>query len=238
MGLNYLVVAAHPDDETLGCGGSIAKWVELGHQVHCVFLADGETARFASSELLDEKNGIKKLIENRSKLAIQALNILGVTSSSFYNLPDNRLDQTPLLEVTKIIESEIEQFLPSVVVTHSGADLNIDHRKVHEAVVTATRPLSYDYISKTLFFENLSSTEWALSSAFPKFNPIYFEEISEQIDKKIKAMEVYESEMRIYPHPRSAQAIKSLAQTRGSNIGFLAAEAFEIGWQRNAHRVD
>ena len=229
----YLVVVAHPDDETLGCGGSIAKWSKNGDQVKCIFMADGEKARFNESQLILEKDLIQKLIERRKEAAGAALEVLGVPFSNFYDLPDNRLDQIPLLELTKLIENEVMNYEPDIVVTHSGADLNVDHRKVHEAVVTATRPPVNPYIEKTLFFENLSSTEWSLSGYFQKFSPNHYEDISGFLRVKLQALAVYENEMRSFPHPRSPQAVCGLAAYRGSNIGFIEAEAFEIGWQRS-----
>ena len=212
-----LVVVAHPDDEVLGCGGTIAKHVSLGDIVNVIFLADGVNSRsdVGSQEL-----------EKRESYARSACKFLGVNHISFGQFPDNKLDALPLIEVVKYIETELSDFNPEIIYTHSALDLNIDHQIVNRAVITATRPQSNCSVKTVLGFEILSSTEWFFSELMPAFKPNWFEDISETLDKKIKAMKLYRGELRDWPHPRSVQGIRHLAGLRGATIGVDAAESF------------
>lgn len=133
-----LVIAAHPDDEALGCGGTVAKLASSGTAVHLTFLADGVGARSEADASLSPVD--HQALDQRRHSARRAANILGATSVSFDDLPDNRLDCIPLLKITQRIEALIAQHRPSMVLTHHAGDLNIDHQRVHQAVITACRP--------------------------------------------------------------------------------------------------
>ena len=218
-----LIFAAHPDDDVLGCGGTIAKLAKLGFKIHVVFLSDGESSR---EGILNIDNLIKKRRQNAKK----ALKILGCQSIKFLDFADNRLDSLDLLDIVKRIENFIDVYKPYTIFTHYLHDLNIDHQITHKAVVTACRPQPQSQVKELLFFEVPSSTEWNLTKAFM---PNYFIDISGTLHLKKKALNVYKNEMKSFPHPRSIKAIEYLSYYRGSTVGCEAAEAFIIGRKIN-----
>ena len=207
-----LVVAAHPDDEVLGCGATIAKHTQDKDKVRVIFLSDGFTSRNRSSD--------------RESSAENALEVLGCGRPIFLNFPDNRLDTVPLLEVVKELEKSIDEFQPNIVYTHHFGDLNIDHQLTHRAVMTACRPQPNFCVKEIYSFEVLSSTYWQSISMGNSFNPNYFVDISKFMSKKVEAIQCYDLEMRQYPHARSIEMVKNLAKYRGGLAGLLAAEAF------------
>lgn len=223
MNRSVLVIAAHPDDEILGCGGTMARLVREGNNVHVLILAEGLTSRDA------ERNRTAKL-EELSLLAKTAQLVgheIGVKSVELLDLPDNRMDSIDRLDIIKLVEEKIKKVRPSVVFTHFGNDLNIDHRITNDAVVTACRPYPGQLVKELYFFEVPSSTEWQIGFAF---YPNYFITLSENdIEKKVNALKIYESEMRIFPHSRSIIALEALAKWRGASIGYNTAEAFMVG---------
>jgi N-acetylglucosamine malate deacetylase 1 len=216
-----LVIAAHPDDEVLGCGGTIAKHKKNGDHVSVLIMADGVNSR-------EEKFQNESILARRT-CAQKANNLLEVDELVFMSFPDNQMDTLPLLEIIKSIEIEIDRLAPDTVYTHSLSDLNIDHQVVHNATITACRPLPDQSVNQLLFFEIPSSTEWKISSSNNVFNPNWFSDISETLDLKLDALSLYKSEVREFPHPRSLDAVKSLAKWRGACAGLNAAEAFELG---------
>lgn len=220
-----LVVAAHPDDETLGCGGTIAKHAESGDDVFVLFLAEGISARFRQSKI--DSPEVLALSKRRNGHAVRALEVLGVpqASVSLSMRPCCRLDAEPHIEIVKEIEASIAAIRPATVYTHAAQDVNIDHRIVHSAVLAACRPAAESSIRSVYAFEVLSSTEW--NPAAP-FACTAFQDITDQMDRKIAAMKAYEDEMRAPPHPRSEAAIRSLATFRGGQAGVHYAEAFQL----------
>ena len=223
--MNILVVAAHPDDEVLGCGGAIAKHTQNGDQVHILILAEGATSR----NLERDRQLFASELSTLETAAHQASKILGVDSLFLYDFPDNRMDSCDLLDIIKVIEQAIDQYQPQIVYTHHAGDVNIDHQLIHRATVTACRPIPNQSVQTLLFFEIPSSTEWQTSGSALPFIPNWFVDISETLECKLKALEIYESEMRPYPHPRSLEAVEYLARWRGATIGVKAAEAFILG---------
>ncbi len=218
-----LVVAAHPDDEVLGCGGTIARLTGEGHDVYVAILGEGITSRYDKREQVDQE--IIKELQARSR---QVSKLLGVKELCLYDFPDNRFDTVPLLDVVKTVEKLINQFQPQTVYTHHGGDLNIDHVITHRAVMTATRPVENCPVKELYAFEVLSSTEWAFGQFHAAFQPNVFVDISATLETKIKAMQLYDSEARPFPHPRSPEALRVLAKRRGTVAGLAAAEAFEV----------
>jgi len=219
--LKVLTIAAHPDDEVLGAGGTMLKHAMNGDEVHVLIMATGITSR------LSDKNISKKDILNIEKLkshSKKASSLLNVKKLTHNSLPDNEMDSIPLLEVVKIIEEKIEKFKPEKIYTHHYGDLNIDHRITYNAVLTACRPIKTS-VKEIVCFEIPSSTEWNYPQ---KFNPNYFVNITKQLNKKIKAMEEYKGEIRKFPHPRSSKYLRVLAEKWGAVSGNNAAEAFEI----------
>lgn len=218
-----LIIAGHPDDEILGCGGFIAKH-RSSKRIRVVFLAEGTTARYAAHEI-GSANALRD-ISSRADSARRALGALGIDDMTFHNLPCGRLDQVPILDLNKIIEDEVARFLPDTLITHSEHDVNNDHRIIYRSVLMATRPVWEHQVSTLLCFETLSSTEWNFSSPF---EPNYFEPLSAaEVALKSDALACYESEVREYPHPRSKEGIETLARYRGVQAGVPYAEAFRI----------
>lgn len=220
-----LVVAAHPDDEVLGCGGTIARMADEGWQVHVLILAEGATSR---SALRDRQAHAGSLSELEAS-ARRAGAILGAASVQLESFPDNRMDGVELLDVVKRIETELDRVKPARVLTHHIGDVNIDHTVVHQAAAAACRPVPGACVRELLYFEVASSSEWRPTHSLPAFQPNLFVDIGSTLERKMKALEAYASEMREFPHARSTRALECLARWRGASIGCEAAEAFEIG---------
>jgi N-acetylglucosamine malate deacetylase 1 len=216
------VIVAHPDDEVLGCGGTIRRHTLAGDEVWTIILADGETSRNAAGE---------KAIAGREAAMQAAAKILGVQHCAAHRLPDNRLDTVPLLDLIKLVERHIGDIAPAAVYTHHAGDLNVDHRRVHQAVMTACRPQAGCSVTRLLCFETPSSTEWQPPHAEAPFVPNWFVDISDVLDVKMKALQAYGREMKPWPHPRSYEGVEHLARWRGATIGCAAAEAFMLGRQ-------
>lgn len=222
---SILIIAAHPDDEVLGCGGTIAKLADQGAIIHAAFLADGVFSRTS------EENSGRGALEARRVAARKSGDILGVSSVSFGDFPDNRMDTVALLDIIKEVEKLIGLHQPDTVFTHHSGDLNVDHRRVHEAVATACRPQRGHPVKTLLCFEVPSSTEWQLPDSAPAFMPNWFVDISDTLDRKLAALDAYAAELRAWPHPRSRQGVEHLARWRGATVGAEAAEAFVLGRQ-------
>jgi LmbE family N-acetylglucosaminyl deacetylase len=220
-----LVIAAHPDDEILGCGGTLARHVMNGDLVDVVIFAEGVTSR---DDRRDQKGRIES-IKQLHDAAYAANKMLGIRSLQIFDFPDNRMDSFDRLDVIKEVERCIKKFEPSIIYTHHVGDVNIDHKIIHESVITACRPLPKFCVKKILFFEVASSTEWQPNISAPFFAPNWFVDISHFLDCKLQALDCYATEMRDFPHSRSSKALKALAEWRGASVGVDAAEAFILG---------
>ncbi len=221
---NFLVVVAHPDDEVLGCGGMLKKLSKLKKNIKVIFVAEGSSCRY--KDLVKHKKQIKKSISQREKFAEKALKDLGIKKFDFYNLNCGKLNSYPITQVAQIIEKEIKEFKPEIIVSHSNFDVNLDHKTVYQACLQATRPTKKQNKIKGFFsFEILSSSEWKYNKIF---EPNFFINIEKEINYKIKAMKRYKSEIRKFPHPRSTEGIISQAKYRGIQCHHKYAEAFKI----------
>tara|TARA_B100000700_G_scaffold326960_1_gene440074 strand:- start:1002 stop:1688 length:687 start_codon:yes stop_codon:yes gene_type:complete len=218
---NVLVVASHPDDEVLGCGGTIYNLKKKGAKISALFLSDGESSRKHSK--------INKLILERKNQAIKAGKILGIKNISFGNFPDNSMDTVPILKIIQFIEKKIKKTRPDVIFTHFENDLNVDHQITSKAVVTACRPVKNQTVKSIFFFEILSSSEWNISTKNKIFKPNFYVDITKSLKFKLRALKYYKREMRKWPHPRSIEGVKLLSKTRGSTVGLANAEAFILG---------
>ena len=220
---SVLVVAAHPDDEILGCGGTMTRLAREGHEVRIAILAEGMSSRYAHREDADQRQ-----LQHLHSQAQKAADKVGAKELVLCKLPDNRLDTVPLLEVVKLVEELIARFRPEIIYTHHSGDLNADHGVVHRAVLTATRPAAGQAVREIYAFEVPSSTEWAFQRWEPVFRPNMFVDIAETLETKIEALACYDTETRKFPHPRSAEALRAIATRWGSVAGLQAAEAFEL----------
>jgi N-acetylglucosamine malate deacetylase 1 len=219
--MKVLVIAAHSDDEALGCGGTLARHASAGDTVRCIFMTDGVGAREGSAAYAEGA-------QRRRKSAIKAATLLGAGEPRMLDFPDNQLDTVPLLGITQAIEAEVRAYQPEIVYTHHGGDLNVDHRLVAQATLTALRPLPGSCVRAIYGFEVASSTEWAAGATGPGFNPRRAVDIRQYLARKIEAVAAYEEEVRAFPHPRSPRAIEALAVWRGASFGLEAAEAFTV----------
>ncbi|MCP4218891.1 MAG: PIG-L family deacetylase [bacterium] len=220
MSKRVLIIAAHADDEILGCGGTAARLAREGCEIHTAILGEGITSRDDSRKREDHEAEIAGLKQQVGK----ANGLLGIKEVCCYDLPDNRFDSVPLLDVVKIVESLKEQVKPDIIFTHYQNDLNVDHQVTFKAVLTATRPMVGEIVKEIYAFEVLSSTEWKYPLSF---QPDCFYDISATLDLKVRAMEVYKDELRDYPHPRSSKGIRLNAETWGMKVGVPFAEAFK-----------
>lgn len=218
-----LVVAAHPDDEVLGCGGTIAKHTKKGDKVYCLFLGRGKASRN-----LENKSSTEKEQAVLEREAHKAAEILGISEIIFKDYPDQRYDTIPFLEIVKTIEEVKNKIKPDIVFTHHQGDLNLDHQITFKAVLTACRPLKKETVKKLYSFEVPSSTEWGTPKKKDYFIPTIFVDISDTFDKKIEALNVYKSEIKDYPHPRSVKGIEIIARRWGIVVGKELVEAFEL----------
>jgi LmbE family N-acetylglucosaminyl deacetylase len=213
-----LVLAAHPDDEVLGCGGAIYNLTSKKVKVYVCFFSNGVSSR--------NKFDSKKEIETRRESAKKSAKILKITNIYFFDFPDNSFDKISVLEFAKVIELKIKKLSPDTIFTHFGSDLNIDHQKINQATLVATRPQKNQKVKKVFFYEVPSSTEWNFNKNKNYFSPNWFVDITTSLKYKIKALKCYKNEMRNFPHPRSFKGVESLAKWRGSASGFKAAESF------------
>ena len=230
--MKVLVVVAHPDDEVLGMGGTILKHSQNGDSVKIVYLATGIMSRRRASHQNLSKYDMNKEEQTRMKSEVETLQAdarracqsLKVKSNTFYDFPDNEMDSIPLLRIIKVVESEIKKAKPDRIYTNYYGDLNVDHRIVFNACLTACRPL-YTKTPELVSFEVPSSTEWNYPSTF---NPNLFVNIKKYLKGKIRAMQYYKNELRKFPHPRSLEYLRINAIRWGAISGNEAAEAFEI----------
>ena len=219
--MTVLVVAAHPDDETLGSGGTTAKFAAEGGAVHWLVLGEGVTSRGGDGPSVDAA-----LQQLRHECA-EAAKVIGVAEVVHGGLPDNRFDSVDLLDVVRLVEDAIRRTQPELVITHHLGDANVDHRVTHDAVLAATRPSTDHPVRTVLACEIPSSTEWGFGTRAP-FVPNVFVDISESLPAKERALREYVSEMRSFPHPRSIEHVRALAAHRGATAGVAAAEAFQL----------
>ena len=221
-----MIVVAHPDDELLGLGASMNRLIiDFNVKTHVVILGEGLTSRSDKRELTKWK----KELETHNKNIVSAIKAIGYHSFKTYNFPDNRFDTMALLDIVKVIEKEKSEFKPDIIFTHHGGDLNIDHQKTFEAVVTACRPMDSETVKALITFETPSGTEWRSNTDPRHFLPnLYISVSSENVKAKIRGMEKYKFETRNFPHPRSPEALRILAQRWGITVGVNYAEAFSI----------
>ena len=230
--MKILILAAHPDDEVLGMGGTIKKLSKGGNDIKIIFMSTGILSRrkieskvskqvFTKDWMKKNENKIKSLRGDAKK----AGKILGVNEIEFMDFPDNEMDIVSTLMVTKSIENSIKDFNPNVVYTTPKNDPNVDHQKVFASTLVATRPYKNSILQEVISYEIPSSTEWFFPS---QFSPNIFVDISKEFTSKIKAIKAYKTEIREFPHPRSIEALEVITKRWGSVSGFNYAEAFRL----------
>lgn len=220
--MRYLTIAAHPDDEILGCGATMSRLASEGHDVHILVLGEGATSRGANAKIA--ANDVEDLRGQAQKAGEE----VGASTIVVKSLPDNRFDDVSLLDIVRIVEERVDELQPDAIFTHHGADLNIDHRLTAQAVVTATRTIAGTSVKEVLAFHIPSSTEWSFGVTGDTFQPNVFVDVNGHLKNKIAAMDHYEKEIREFPHPRSSEALDAIAKTWGSVAGYSSAEAFQL----------
>ena len=220
MNKKILIVAAHPDDEVLGCFGTVARLIKEGYEAYTLILGEGKTSRDEKRVVEDKKDEIEVL----NTEIIKANEIIGVKKIFIESFPDNRFDSVDLLDIIKVISKVKEEIEPDIIFTHYEHDLNIDHQITYKAVITATRPMEKESVKEIYSFEILSSTEWNYPLSF---SPDIYYDISDTIDLKTEAMKEYQSELCEYPHPRSLDGIELNAKYHGMRVGKKYIEAFK-----------
>ena len=217
--MRVLAIAAHPDDETLGAGGTIARFSREGHEVWVCILTDGASARHRHLELQKE-------------CAVRACEVLGVTNVTFGEFEDQRLDALPLIDVITPIDKCVAELQPELVLTHFGQDVNQDHRAAFAATMIATRPVGATSVARVMCYQTPSSTEWAAPFTGNVFSPNVYMDIGSTLSIKLEAMRQYArtftGEVYPFPHPRSYQALEAIARCHGSAAGVPAAEPFML----------
>lgn len=215
--MRVLNIAAHPDDELLGQGGTIARHALQGDHVTTVIVCDGSAVRYGTDTAAQIAEDSRKANE-----------ILGVKDLRMLGMPEQAMDTLSLIEVNRKLEELVAEVLPEIVYTHAPADVNRDHRILMEAVLVATRPYSAPSVREVWLCETSSSTEWGGPPLLPAFQPQLYVDITETLDRKVRALECYQREVRPWPHPRSPEALRARAQYFGSQVGCAAAEPFQL----------
>lgn len=220
MSKKILIVAAHPDDEVLGCFGTVSKLIKEGYEAYTLILGEGKTSRLDTRKVEENKEQLEILNDEIKK----ANDIIGIKKCFIYDFPDNRFDSVDLLDIIKVISKIKEEIKPDIIFTHYENDLNIDHKITYQAVITATRPIENESVKEIYSFEILSSTEWQYPISF---SPDVFFDIQDTMELKLNAMRCYKSELCLYPHPRSLEGIELNAKYNGMRVGKNYVEAFK-----------
>lgn len=219
---NVLIIAAHPDDEVLGMGGTIAKLVKDGNAVDVLIVTDGSSAQYRDSDHLAE------IIEAKKKETRNCSDVLGIRDIYYGELPDMKLDTTPHIRINQVIEDVIDKVQPDTVYTHFWGDVNCDHQNVYKSTLVAVRPVMGQMVRELYCYRVPSSTEWTPNKADTMFMPNCFVDIEAYAEQKYKAFACYSTELRDYPHPRSVQYLRESDKAAGLRVGMLAAEEFVL----------
>ena len=217
-----LVIAAHPDDEVLGMGGTIAKLVNEGCEVNVLIVTDGSSSQYRDSDNLDQ------IIRAKKQETWACAEVLGVKQVYYGGMPDMRLDSTPHITVNKVIECFIDQLCPDTVFTHFWGDVNQDHVNVYHSTLVAVRPIKGQVVKELYCYRVPSSTEWTPMNSPTTFMPNVYVDITEFAEQKYEAFSQYHTELRAYPHPRSVEYLRICDKARGLQVGLQVAEEFVL----------
>ena len=227
MPKSILVVVAHPDDEILGCGGTMNRLSAEGHKVHILIMGEGMTSR--ENWKKQTKSRSAGLLSKLHAHALKAAKLVKAKEVTVLNFPDNRFDSVALLDLVKAVENRKRAVDPHIIFTHHANDLNIDHRLTFQAVMTACRPMKEERVREIYSFEVPSSTEWQSQTSNQTFRPTAYVSLKRKhVYAKLCAMKAYSTEVRAYPHPRSIRALRAHCEWRGSSAGMEFAECFEV----------
>ena len=215
--MKVLVIATHPDDEVLGCGGVMARHTAVGDHVSLLVVTRGIPELFST-----------EFIEQGRRELRQANELLGVTDIHFLDFPAPKLDTVPGYELATAINRKIQVLQPHTIYLPHHGDIHADHQAVYQATLVAARPIDGCPVRKLLCYETLSETEWASPVGDQAFIPTVFVDITDFLPLKLQAMACYRSQIKEFPHPRSLQTLEALARLRGATVGLPAAEAYKL----------
>ena len=221
MSKKILIVVAHPDDEVLGCFGTVARLIKEGYEAYTLILGEGKTSRDESRIVENKKDELEVLNQE----IVEANRTIGIKKVFIETFPDNRFDSVDLLDIIKAISKVKEEIKPDIIFTHYEHDLNVDHQITYKAVIAATRPMIDECVKEIYSFEILSSTEWNYPLSF---SPDTYFDIGDTIKLKLDAMKKYDSELCNYPHPRSLEGIELNSKYQGMRVGKEYVEAFKV----------
>ena len=217
-----LIIAAHPDDEVLGMGGTIAKIVIAGKQVDLLIVTDGSSSQYRGA------NNLQEIIEAKKLETRHCADVLGIKDIYYGGLPDMKLDCMPHIDINQAIEQIIDKVQPDTVFTHFWGDVNCDHQNVYKSTLVAVRPVMGQVVRELYCYRVPSSTEWTPNKDDTMFMPNFFVDIEQYAEQKYKAFACYSTELRDYPHPRSVQYLRESDKAAGLRVGMLAAEEFVL----------
>ena len=215
---NVIVISAHPDDETLGVGGTILKHVANGDNVYWLIVTN----------VFENQGFSKERVESRQEEIREVEKLLGICKTFLLNYPTMTLSSSSLIKMVPDISSIFSEVQPEIIYTLNRSDAHSDHRVIFDAVMACTKSFRYPFIKQILMYECISETEFAPALAEKAFLPNYFVDITDYLDKKNEIMKVFESEIAEHPFPRSLENIKALAHFRGASVGVKYAEAFQL----------
>lgn len=217
MSQNVLVVAPHPDDEVLGCGGVMARHAAAGDEVHVAVVTRGHPDVF-SPESVDR-------VRSEAK---EAHSILGVRSVRYLEFPAPRLDTIPRHQVADAIAGMIRELSPEIMYVPHHGDMHFEHGLTYEACLVAARPGRQSIVRRILAYETPSETDWSPPLSGTAFQPTVYVDIAAHLDTKLRAMTCFKSQVQPSPHPRSINNLEAVARCRGAAAGLHAAEAFML----------
>jgi LmbE family N-acetylglucosaminyl deacetylase len=215
--LRVLAIAAHPDDETIGAGGTIARHVAQGDEVYWCVVTQAYSPPWPEETLIEARRQVD-----------QVRDVLGIQEIFSCGFPTVKLNTVPYIDLCSALQQVVDQVQPEIVYTTPRDDINQDHRIVYEATLVATRPLPGSSIRRLLCYEIGPTARFGLPAGSAGFVPNVFVDISRYLDKKLEAARCYRTELREYPHPRSIEGLRLLAQERGLSVGLQAAECFQL----------
>ena len=215
--MRVLVIAAHPDDETIGAGGTIARHVAHGDEVYWCIVTQGYSPPWSEETLAAAQRQV-----------YDVQRVLGIQEVFFCGFPTVKLNTVPYIDLCSALQRVVDQVRPEVVYTTPRDDINQDHRIVYEGTLVATRPLPGTSIRRLLCYEISPTARFGLPAGSSGFVPNVFVEVSQYMDKKLEAVSCYQTELREYPHPRSLEGLRLLAEERGLSVGLKAAECFQL----------
>jgi len=215
--LRVLAIAAHPDDETIGAGGVIARHVAQGDEVYWCIVTQGYSPPWSEETLAEARSQVDEVQE-----------VLGFREVFLLGFPTVKLNTVPYIDLCSALQQVVDQVQPEIVYTTPRDDINQDHRIVYEATLVAARPLPGSSVRRLLCYEISTTARFGLPAGSTGFAPNVFVDISRYLEKKLEAIRCYRTELREYPHPRSVKGLRLLAEERGLSVGLQAAECFQL----------